>query len=65
MWYYEISMGTILKTKSTGPPASFYTSSHGATIMFMGVREKKIEGRRGVKNMKKSRRGADYLTKQS
>lgn len=56
MQCYEISVGLVLKMKSTGPPASLSTSLHGATIMFMGLKEKKSEGRRGVKHMKKLRR---------
>lgn len=57
MQCYEISVGLVSKIKSPGPPASFYTSLRGATTMFMGLKEK-IEGKRGVKHMKKlSRNG--------
>lgn len=46
MQYHEISRGTVSKMVPTGTPAYFYKSPHGATITFMGLKEKIAEGRR-------------------
>lgn len=54
--------GTVLKTVPTGIPAYFYKSHHGVTLMFIGLKEKTAEGRRGNKHMKKLRKkGGIYL----
>lgn len=49
MQYHEISRGTVSKMVPTGTPAYFYKSPHGATITFMGLKEKIAEGRRDIK----------------
>lgn len=61
MQCFEISIELVSKMKSIGPPASLHESPWYNNYAY-GPEEKKIEGRRGVKHMKKLRRGGFSLS---